>query len=270
MSEEQFKRSIYERYREHFDHLYALLALAEQSMHTYRGFTGDHYQGALVLIFPRAFKSFDSVRKLCEIVYCEDAAVVLRSLLNLLVVTRWIALDPQSRAKKYFAWYWIEMHREAEWVRDIASAEWMADIEKHYNEIKPQFEYRDKQGRAKMARQWYEPEAHSIRDLFKEVGLEGQYEEGYRSLSGIEHSNAMAFFGMIAKAEKEGDERRIEVHSDLFLPHYLRNAFQYFADIFRICNKTNPLTDGRNLEEIIEAGIKFYATDMRTRGRSPT
>ena len=78
-----------------------------------------------------------------------------------------------------------------------------------------------------------------------------------------------AFFAMTAKMDKDGDERQLEIQSDLFVPHYLRNAFQYFAEIFRICNKTVPLADSAKLEEIIEAGMKLYADDMKTRGMVP-
>src|SRR5579863_2543848 len=112
--EQQFKAMIYATYRGHFDHFLRLHQLAETSLLAYKGFNKDHYHGALVLIFPRAYKSFDSIRRLCEVALCEDAAVILRSLLNLLAVTRWISLKPDARARRYFAWYWVEMHRETQ------------------------------------------------------------------------------------------------------------------------------------------------------------
>ena len=257
---------MYGKHKEHFDLCYNLLRLGEESLPTYNGFTGDHYQSALVLIFPRAYKSFDSIRRLCEIASCEDAAVILRCLLNLLVVTRWISLDPEKRAGKYLAWYWVEMHRQAERHRDTIPAPWVADIQSHFKVVRSQFEYKDPKGKTVLAKHWYQPEAHSIYDLFKEVGLEKQYEEGYKPLSGTEHSDAMAHFPMVAQAERKGSERRLEVHSDLFLPHYLRNAFQYFADIFAICNKAINLADGQKLQEVTSAGITFYRADMHAKG----
>jgi len=175
-------------------------------------------------------------------------------------------MKPQERARKYLAWYWVEMYREAKQAMDPIPASWIADIDRHYAVIKSQFEYKDKKGQTRMAKQWYEPEAHSIFDLFKEVRLERQYEEGYKPLSGIEHSDPMAFFAMVGQGERKGNERKLEVQSDLFVPHYLRNAFQYFADIFRICNKTIALVDGKKLEEVVSAGMKFHEQDMRVRG----
>src|SRR5712692_11977280 len=125
MDENQFKEMTIAKHRGHFDHCYRLHQLAQDSLGKYRGFTGDHYQAALQLIFPRAYKSFDSIRRLCEIASCEDAGVILRSLLNLLVVTRWISLKPLERAKKYLGWYWVEMHREAEQFKDIVPTAWL-------------------------------------------------------------------------------------------------------------------------------------------------
>lgn len=188
---------------------------------------------------------------------------------NQMVVTRWISLEPQRRAGKYLAWYWVEMNREAEQSQGKKPAAWVADIRKHYQTRKPLFEHKDKQGRTRMAKHWYEPEAHSIRDLFKEVGLEQQYEEGYRPLSGVEHSDALAFFALVAGAERKEDERKLEIQSDLFVPHYLRDGFQYFADIFRTCNKTIALADATQLERTVKEGMKFYETDMRSRGIAP-
>ena len=101
------------------------------------------------------------------------------------------------------------------------------------------------------------------------MGLEKQYEEGYRSLSGVEHSDALAYFPMVAEAERKEDERKLEIQSDLFVPHYLRNGFQYFADIFRTCNKTIALADATQLERTVREGMKFYEADMRARRMSP-
>ncbi len=269
MDENQFKEMTIAKHRGHFDHCYRLHQLAQDSLGKYRGFTGDHYQAALQLIFPRAYKSFDSIRRLCEVASCEDAAVILRCLLNLMVVTRWISLKPQLRARKYLAWYWVEMNREAEQSQGVIPSAWVADVRKHYQAHRPLFEHKDKQGRTRMAKQWYEPEAHSILDLFKEVGLEQQYEEGYRPLSGVEHSDALVYLAMVAEAERKENERKLEIQSDLFVPHYLRNGFQYFADIFRTCNKTIAFADATRLERTVRGGTKFYEADMRARRMSP-
>jgi hypothetical protein len=267
MNEEEFRSSIYAKYREYFDHVYRLHAFAEDAIAAYNGRTANAYQATLVLILPRAYKSFDSVRRLCEVASCEDAAVVLRSLLNLVVVTRWITLKPDTRAKKYLHWYWIEMHRDAEQSPPNAfPKEWIAKIANGYGRVKSQFEYKDKNGRTKIAKRWYEPEVNTLLDMFKEVDLEKHYERAYKPLSGVEHSDAMAYLAMLSHAERHEDGLKLAIQSDLYVPHYLRNAFQWFADIFRTCNRTLGFADSAKLEEIVNLGMQFHKADMQARG----
>lgn len=267
--EDQFKATIYTKHQGHFDRVYRLFLFAQEALQQYRGFATDDYYAALQLIFPRAFKSFDSVRRLCEVASCEDAAVVLRSLL--MAVTRWISVDRVSRGKRYLAWYWIQMYRDSEKLKDKFPQRWIPEIQKHYAAEKSQFEYQDKKGRIRMVAHWYQPAANTIRDLFKQVELEQHYTEAYEPLSRIEHSDVMAFFPMIAHAEKreKENERALAIQSDLYVPHYLRNAFQYFADIFGICNRTMPLADDQKLKEAVDEGLAFYKAQMIARGIPP-
>ena len=267
--EEQFRQLTYEKHKDHFDHVIALLRLAQDALRQYRYFTSTHYQASLQLIFGRAFNCYDSIRRLCELARCEDAGVLLRSLLNLLAVTRWISSNPQQRAKRYFDWYWVSLKRDSEKFADTMPPSWFPTIQRNFDLVRSQFEYKDKKKQRKLAEQWYQPDARSIRDLFEQVDMKKQYDEAYGPLSSIEHSDINAFFAMIPRAGNAAGEKRLEIQNDLFVPHYLRNGFQYFADIFRICNKTVALTDGNKLEEIIQAGMQFYADDMRRRGMSP-
>jgi hypothetical protein len=262
LSEGEFKRRIYEKHKEYFDHLYRLHEFAEQSLINSKSLAAGSYESALQLILPRAFKSYDAIRRLCEAALCEDAGVVLRSLMNLTAVTRWISLDPQKRAKRFLDWHWIEMHHT------IANFQptWAPAIEKGYAEVRPQFEYKDRKGRARVADRWYQPEAKTIRCIFEQVGLEKQYEEGYKILSGVEHADVTAFFAMFAEAELAGQEWKLAVHSELFLRPYLRNAFQFFADVFGTCNVTLHIADATRLREIVSGGINFYKADMQARG----
>jgi hypothetical protein len=124
----EFKKHIHTKYRKHFDPFSRLHVLAEGSLGKFRAFVEDHYHASLVLIFPRAFKSCDAIRRLCEVALCEDAAVILRCMLNLLVVTRWLSLNPEARAEKYLRWYWVEMYNEAQKSPDLRPAEHMDEI----------------------------------------------------------------------------------------------------------------------------------------------
>jgi Family of unknown function (DUF5677) len=263
ISEEDFKANVRRSHQEHFDHVFRLHSIAQDAINTFGTQTTTPYEQAVALIFPRAFKAFDSIRRLCEIASCEDAAVVLRSLLNLMAVTRWISLEPSVRARKYLHWYWVQMHNDLQTLGGVIPSGYAPYIEKRYRRVKKQFEYTDGKGKKKQAKKWHQPEASNIYDLFVQTGLKQQYEEGYRPLSGIEHSDATAFFAMIRGAKVGEDEHRLNVQSDIFVPHYLRNAFQYFGDIFEICNRTIPLTDDAELQKVIAEGKAFYEADMK-------
>jgi hypothetical protein len=61
---------------------------------------------ALHLLFTKGYKALWSVIILRERRLSEDAAILLRALLNLLIVTMWIRLRAR-RAEWYLQWFWI-------------------------------------------------------------------------------------------------------------------------------------------------------------------
>ena len=118
---------------------------------------------------------------------------------------------------------------------------------------------------------WYQPEAQTLWDMFSEVGLEEHYNEAYRPLSGIEHSDTTTYLPMLMSMEQnKEDEIRLEILNDVNVPDYLRNAFQYFGEIFKLCNEGNRLADGTRLQQILSDGVEFYKVEMQSRGISPS
>jgi hypothetical protein len=156
------------------------------------------------------------------------------------------------------------MKVDADKFSSLVPRSWNPVIQSHFDALRPQFE-----SKGKLVKHWYQPIAMSIRDIFDQADLSKHYEEAYSPLSAIEHSDINTFFAMTQQMEGGGNHRQLAVQSDLFVPHYLRNAFQYFGDIFRICNKTIPLTDGLQLEQTIKAGLAFHKADMQKRGMTP-
>jgi Family of unknown function (DUF5677) len=260
-TEEEFRRVLFQKHENHFVYVYQLHQFAEEAMAKYKGVTATTYKTAMWLILARAFKSFDSIRRLCEVANCEDAGILLRSLLNLMAITRWISKDPEIRAKRYLGWYWVDMKQYADKHGALLPPEWVSQINQKYASNKRIYEYKDLSGNVRMAEKWYEPDARHIRDLCCQVDLELQYEDAYKPLSGVEHSDATAYFAMVTEMERGHDENSLAVHSDLFLPHYLRNAFQYFAEIFTIANDSIDVVDPKSLAEFRIEGTKFYASD---------
>jgi hypothetical protein len=275
LTEDEFRERTVNKYREHFNQVYGLLEFAQESISKYKysGSWPTPYHRCLTLIFPRAYKSFDAIRRLCEVASCEDAGVILRSLLNLLVVSRWISIEPDRdrRARKYLTWYWIAMQSDVQKFGLGVAPQAISYIQTHYDRAKKQFEYQDGKGNTQMPKQWHQPETQTLRDMFGEVGLEKHYEEAYKPLSGIEHSDATAYLPMLMSMEQtKEDEVRLEILNDVNVPDYLRNAFQYFGEIFKLCNEGGRLGNGTRLQQILSDGVEFYKAEMQSRGISPT
>jgi hypothetical protein len=268
MDEEQFKATIIQKYQGHFDHYYRLHQLAQVSLVNYRALTKTYYETALQYICPRAFKSFDSIRRLCEVALCEDAAVVLRCLMNLMAITRWISMEPEKRARKFLGWFFVELNGHVDEHPERFSAEAIASIRKRFESEKSQFEFVNRKGKPDFAREWYQPDVHSIYDMFKEVDLGQVYETDYRALSGTEHSDVMAYLAMFRNAEIVDGERKLEIQSDQHIRKFLHGAFQYFADILGTCIKTIPVADPKALQEVVSGGLKFYKADAAQRGQT--
>ena len=259
MDEEQYKTMIVEKYQGDFHHCYRLHQFVQAALQNNKWFTKNHHDAALLYIRPRSFKAYDSVRRLCEVAACEDAAVVLRSLVNLRAVARWISLiDPEKRSKKYLAWYWIERHERATESPAKFSAADIANIQARFDVEKTQFEFINKKGKPAFAKTWYQPEAMTIFDLFQQAGIEDVYERAYRPLSATEHSDVMAYLPMFANAKMVDGETKLEIQSDSNVATYLQAAFQSFADILRTCDMTIPLAEGTELRDIVIAGMEFY------------
>jgi len=261
LPEEEFRKKIHDQFPRHFEYIYHLHQFVEEVMSSCKAQAGSSTHTAYWLILAKAFKSFDAIRRLCEIAYCEDAGVILRSLLNLLAITRWISAD-SKRAAKYLAWYWIEMHSNVHKYKDLIDPQFLEVIEKRYEVARKLFEY-DDNGKKRFPDKWHQPEANTIREMFEQVDLLQHYDEAYKPLSGIEHSDATAYLPMIVGMEKATGERSLNVHNPAYVPHILRNAFQYFADIFELCNQTLRIVDpAEEFDGLRKAGMTFYAEDV--------
>jgi hypothetical protein len=138
----------------------------------------------------KAMKTFQAVERLCLLGYGEDAAVLLRSNVNLLVNLAYIVsdTDPNERAKEFVADSWI---RYAKFMKGAFG-----------KEVNPadsplRLPHADLQV---LSERWCKV---SIADRAKKLP-EHHYKTGYKFYSGIEHSDALALFGYIADWNEAG------------------------------------------------------------------
>jgi hypothetical protein len=260
MKEEEFKKKILEKYKKHFEHCERLLVSAEQ------GFTACKvpwstmtvYQRVVSLIFQKAFKSFLSVIRLCQISLTEDAGIILRSMFNLLVIAAWIRHgDSARRAQQYMAWFHVETYRMLAEEPDALNRH--PEVLKNYNAAKHLFE-RTKKGRTRLQSTWH---GTDIKTMSKDVGLSTHYEKAYRFLSSFEHSDAMAYVGLMKV--KNGDAV-LEIYNELLLSDYLEHAFDYFRYIFKYWNDEFRTFAQTDLDSMAKNALEFFNTYRHAEG----
>lgn len=154
------------------------------------------------------------------------------------------------------------MKKDADRYKNRLPSKWIETIEDNYQRVRNGFEIKDKKGRVRLVNKWYQPDVSNIADMCKEVDLEVQYEEGYRPLSSLEHSDAAAYIPMIG-GMATGGATAFNVHNDLFAPPYLRNAFQYFADIMSICIEGLKSPAAEQMRQVVSDGMEFFSQEAR-------
>ncbi len=263
LTEEQMRERLRQKYPEHFRHAWTLFEFAQEVLDNFKGAANKPYEISVWLICGKAFKSYHAILNLCEIAYTEDAGVILRSLFNLLVIQRWIlAQDSDARARRYLGWFWLVMNEQLQQHEARISPELADMVRREYKNHREFFEYQDNEGNTKMRKKWYEPEARSIEQMAEQVEMKSHYDGLYRPLSSIEHSDAAGFFAMVSDMERKNSGPSLGLHSDLFVPAYLRNAFQYFADVFQMWNETHHGADEAKFNEIVQGGMGFFRQEV--------
>ena len=187
---------------------------------------------ASLTLFKKALHSFTSMLLLYRENLRVDAAVILRHLLNLLIWYRRVNTPEDNKSPDYWAlryieWEWVFEYNilqrikegKSERYDDILSRE--AEIRENYERVKEL--YIKKSG--KLSLYWY---GDHIKDCAKDVGLSETYEDVYRTLSGIEHSD----YFYLSRLE---DNARFRLHCIEILKlnfDYFRNIIKHVADYF--------------------------------------
>jgi hypothetical protein len=217
----------------------------------------------MFLVGGKAYKSYHTILNLCEIAYTEDAGVILRSLFQLLVITRWLSLgNSEHKAQKYLGWFWVAMNKELDRYGSRIALGLARMVRRHYKDHNVLFEYRDTRGKLKMSKKWYEPDVKTLEQMATDVELKSHYDGLYKPLSSVEHSDALSYFAMISDVKRNKGAASVSLHSDLFVPAYLRNAFQYYGEILQTWNRTFSVLDEVKLEKLLREGIEFFSRDM--------
>ncbi len=170
----------------------------------------------------KAIKSFTAIRDICSLGYGEDALILLRSNINLLINIAYIVSsdDPKERALELLAFSYRERVKYFE-VRGIKNfaliPDWKAKMtEEDYN--------------AK-ADKWKKTHIDTKAKNVPEMSpFHTHYNMGYKLYSSYEHSDAVAIYDYIAEWNEKGPFLRSEP-SDKYIEASLGHSFIVMSEI---------------------------------------
>jgi len=248
-------------YKEEFGVAERLRSRAEQYMSTLVKADAElAYPRAVYLMTGKAYKSYCSALFLARYGFTEDMGVVVRSLLNLDIVLKWISsADREARAKRYLGWFWVEMHRLLTVLP--APPDMEVAIQRQYSKVKRLFEFQSSKGRTLMPREWHNT---NIKEMADQVGMTGYYDEYYKTLSATEHSSALSYFGMLAESGP-GGTTVIGLGDHRFLRPYLECAFVCFSEVIYVWNEVFGVMDSAVLDGELSADVEFFRAKRNVR-----
>lgn len=220
---EEFAEAVRKKYRSAFD-LHGELAQLLQDTAVKSRYLPDLVARATDMLFVQGFKAHQSVYFLCSQALVEDAATIVRRLLELFVQAIYIARDSEEsertqRAGMYLAFLWHEWPAD---LRERIPPDERAAWESVYVTYAHDFKYK----------RW----GPSFAKMFGYAGRADTYEEDYSLLCGFAHGSPTSLVGSYSQA-------RVELHPDRWVPFLLEYATRYalgltlvWNDIFHLCD----------------------------------
>lgn len=208
----------------------------------------NSYASLVSFFAGKACKNHEAIVILAERGYGQDAGILLRSLVNLVINAYCLANGPVTRLERYMDYDWILRSQAAGVPRSAdalarltpeiraSRAALVAEIEKKAREAKQKHRY-DNRG-------W---SGKNIRDMAKEVGVQNYYDYAYRLLSNLEHSNSRS---TTAYLEDVSGAYRFNVGPG---PEYVRvvlaTAYGLLIDLFALADKVLSLGLAQALDD---------------------
>ena len=205
----------------------------------------------------KGLRTHGAVLTLSQVPDGENAAILVRSLFNLVVNTAWIWLFPEKRARRaemFMDYFYVEQRRTAEifeWTPDKpggASVIRAADV--YTQQI---YEHAErvtlKHGYSKRPGEWSK---RSLRAMSQEVGMEPHYEFIYQLLSASEHTTYSSTLNYLTPTA-DGvivDPRPTE----WMIPTILTTAFELLASLAEASNEILDL----GLQDALDSAVNEF------------
>ena len=186
----------------------------------------------------KACKTHEATVMLAERGFGQDAGLLLRSLLDLVVNALWLAKDPCQRMEMWLEFDWILRQRiPLSLEKAEENKETVDTIEIEARRVKEKYGY-------KRGDTW---SRKSIESMAREVGLGDLYKYAYRTLSNIEHS---ASRGFVSYHVDTPDGIRINIGPGKeYVKEVLVTACDLLVDLLTLANDVLALDLNSVLEE---------------------
>ncbi len=209
---------------------------------------------ALDLLFIQAFKSFSSLYVLCVRGLDEDAATILRRLLEITMQAKFLAQEPRERehrGARYLAYFWGQVPMRVELGLAPARRHWWEEMLKRH---KSNLSF----GRRGQVQKWW---GGSIGDLFTTLGRKDTYDQDYSLLSQMTHGTSQGIL-----LDVRGD--RIEILSSRMVPEILVFGCRYVLLVAHLWNEHFNLMEMQALSSLMEEALAFKFGSGEAVGRS--
>jgi len=238
----KFKAKIIDSNRDAFDLFRDTCSLIEAAITEPRDIT-EPYARALDLLFIQAYKSYTAVYFLAVRGHGEDAATILRRLLEISLQVCYLAKDYDERSqrgKNYLAYYWAQVPSLLKLSLDEKMRDRLQDLyKKHQHPLTF-----DRKGRAN---NWW---CGTIRNLANRLGLVETYDQDYTFLSQMAHGTTQ---GVLVDIRNN----RIEIRSDLMVREIWVFGVRYMLNVAFEWNNHFNLIDGAGLIALSNRALSF-------------
>lgn len=241
---DEFRRQTAIKYRPAFELHSDVEQVMQSAAMTARSFP-DYVSRAVDMLFVQAFKAHVSVGELAELALVEDAATIVRRLLELAIQAVYIARDSEEatrrqRAGAYLAFLWHQ------WPDEFRGRLPRAE-RKAWEEVYVLFGAEFKPTRKK----W----GPSIRDMFLYAEHPETYEQDYSFLSNVAH-------GAPPSLVHSYSHPTVPLHDDLLVPDLIIRAASYGLAITLAWNDVFGLVKSSELEDLRHRVVRARFSDQ--------
>ncbi len=209
----------------------------------------------LVFSFGKAFKTHSAILILCKAGYGQDAAILTRSLFELLVTTLYILGDTtRRRAERWFDYDWIRRAKMYEYMKsedrfiELLNEKKKSSKEDHAIKIKQKAQEMQEKYNYVSKLGWSD---RSIFDMAKEVDLESLYPTVYKLQTDLHHSGVGSMNDYFSE---EGEEIIADIGpSHSWVEETLVASFHFFHDLIEKLNESFSLSVHEEIREIQES-----------------